>query len=387
MGKGARNRRRRQLQAAARPLQPTAAWNIVGGSPKERLEKLAEVLQEVDIPCQTTTSSDPLFGGPGAVISEILPDGKVLTDPYDTIPVLPVALFEPTRLLGLKDPRTSTFHEPRMEYIISAGFHRQPRGMLANLPAEGWGLYRTNSGLMLRDQFGGVWANSTVTPDPDWLALAARHYWVTVYYGPWLGLRLPEGATGRTYTLQDRIAEFRRGREYGLCAAASVRWHPEIFDQTTEWVLFAAGAFGQPYPVAYVPAWNFDHLGGPGTFGLEPLTLHGHWIGGVPVAHGLAVDITSTDVDFFQPHLDTAINFVTGYRVPARDPDPSFTAWRQMALQAGSVLLIAGSKDMPAGQVLIDSDLSDVVARAEEALGTSHAALVPVGVPRHAPLT
>jgi len=102
MGKGARNRRRRRLQAATRPLQPTAAWNMAGGSLKERQETLIEALQNVDMPCRTTTSSDPLFGGPGAAISEILPDGTVLTDPYDAVPVLPVALFEPTQLIGLR---------------------------------------------------------------------------------------------------------------------------------------------------------------------------------------------------------------------------------------------------------------------------------------------
>lgn len=386
MGKGARNRRRRQLQADTRPLLPTATWNTVGGSLKERQEKMIEVLENLDMPCRTTTSSDPLFGGPGAVISEILPDVAVLSDPCDTVPILPVALFEPTQLIALKDLRTSTFHEPRMEQIISAGFHRQPRGMLANLPAEGWALHRTATGLMLRDQFGGVWAKSTACPDPGWLELAARHHWVIVYYGPWLGVRLPEGKTDHTYTIQDRIAEFRRGREYGLCAAASVRWHPEIFDQTMEWVLLPAGAFVQPNPVAYVPAWNFDHLGGPERFGLQPVTLHGHCMSPVPVARDLAVDITSTDVDFFQPHLDTSINFVTGYRVPGGDPGPSFTAWRQMALQSGRVLLIAGSKDMPAGPDLIDKDPSDILARAEEALRTSRAALVPIGVPRHASL-
>ena len=384
MGKAARNRRRRQLQAASRPLQPTAAWNTVGGSLKERQEKLIEVLEKVDMPCRTTTSSDPLFGAPGAVISDILPGGMILTDPYDTVPVLPVVLFEPDQLIALKDPRTSTFHEPRMEHIISAGFHRQPLGMLANLPAEGWGLYRTGTALMLRDQFGGVWAESTMTPDPGWLEFAARHGWVTVYYGPYLGVRRPEGKTDHTYTLQDRIAEFRRGREYGLCAAASVQWHPETFDQTMEWVLLPAGAFGQPYPAAYVPIWNFDHLGGPGTFGLEPVTLRGHRIGAVPVAHVLAADITTTDVDFLQPHLDNAINFVAGYHAP---PDGFFTAWRQMALQAGSVLLITGSKDMPAGPALIQEDPSKVIARTEAALRTSHAALVPIGVPRRASLT
>jgi hypothetical protein len=105
------------------------------------------------------------------------------------------------------------------------------------------------------------------------------------------------------------------------------------------------------------------------------------------VAQGLAVDITPTDVDFFQPHLDTAINFVAGYRVPAGGPDPFFTAWRRMALQAGSVLLIAGSKDMPAGPALIDEDPNDVMARTKEALRNSHAALVPIGVPRRASLT
>ena len=144
---------------------------------------------------------------------------------------------------------------------------------------------------MLRDQFGGVWAKSTVTPDPAWLELAGQHHWVTECSGPWLGVRLPEGKTEHTYTLQDRIAEFRRGREQGLCAAASVHWHPEMLDQTMEWVLFPAGTFGQPYPIAYVPVWNFDHLGGPETFGLKPVTLRGHDIGPVSVAQDLAVDM------------------------------------------------------------------------------------------------
>ena len=99
------------------------------------------------------------------------------------------------------------------------------------------------------------------------------------------------------------------------------------------------------------------------------------------------MDITSTDVDFFQPHLDTAINFVAGYHVPADSPDRFFTAWQQMALQAGKVLLIAGSKDMPAGPALIDEDPNDVMARIEEALRTSHTALVPIGVPRRTSLT
>ena len=65
----------------------------------------------------------------------------------------------------------------------------------------------------------------------------------------------------------------------------------------------------EPYPIAYVPLRGFDHQGGPGTFALKPVTLRGHGIGPVPVAQDLAVDVTSTDVDFFQPHLDTAINY------------------------------------------------------------------------------
>ena len=154
-----------------------------------------------------------------------------------------------------------------------------------------------------------------------------------------------------------------------------------------DWVLLPSGALGQPYPVAYVPLWNFDHLGGPATFGLEPVTLRADILGPVPMAQGLAVDITSTDVDFFQPRLDTAVNFVTGYRVPGGAPDPFFAGWRRTALQAGAVLLIAGNKDLPAGPTLINDNPADVVARVEDALRHSQAALVPVGVPRHATLT
>ena len=97
----------------------------------------------------------------------------------------------------------------------------------------------------------------------------------------------------------------------------------------------------QPCPIAYVPVWNFDHLGGPGNVRAETRHTARPWHrpGSVPVAQDRAVDVTSTGVDFFQPHLDTAINFVAGYRVPPAVPDPFFTAWRQMALEAGRVLL------------------------------------------------
>jgi hypothetical protein len=381
MGKGTRNRRRRLLQAPSKVLEP-AAFNMSGSSPEERQTMLAEALEKIEMPCRATTSSDPLFGGRGAMATEVLRDGTILADPFDPVPVLPVAMFEPTQLIALKDPRTSTFHDPRMEYIIGGGFYRQPRGLLSNLPAEGWGLYRTDTGLMLRDQYGGVWARGDVAFDSTWLELAALHGWVTVYYGPYLGIRLAEGKTESTYTLDDRIAEFRRGREQGLCAAASVRWHPAIFEQTLNWVLFPAGTFGQPYAVAYVPIWNFDHLGGPAAFGLEPVTLRSQGLGPVPAAQNLAVDVTSTDVDFFQPELDKDINLVAGYRVPGGRPDAHFTAWRQMAMQAGRVLLLAGSKDMPAGKALLDEDPNDVMKRVMEALRASHAALVPIGVPR-----
>jgi hypothetical protein len=121
MGKGARNRNRRRL-AATVPSRPTAMWNIVHGGPEERREKLIEALEETHMPCRATYSNDPLFGGPSATITDILPDGRVLTDPCCAVPVVPVAMFEPRQLIALKDLRTSTFHEPRIEGIISSGF-------------------------------------------------------------------------------------------------------------------------------------------------------------------------------------------------------------------------------------------------------------------------
>ena len=329
MGKGARNRRRRQL-AATRPLQPAAMWNLVDGGPDERREKLIEVLEDTHMPCRATYSNDPLFGGPSATITDILPDGTLVTDPHSAIPALPVAMFETKQLLALKDLRTSMFHEPRIESIVSSGFHRIPRGILVNSPAEGWGLYRTSAGLMLRDRFGGVWADGDLQLDSGWVSEATSQGWVIVYYGPYMGIRLPEGKTEATYTLQERITDFRRGREVGLCAMASVRWHPAPLQETMNWVLLPPGIFHQPYPVAYVPAWHFFPFGGTEAFGLVPVKSSSAGIAAVGMARNLAVNITRTDVDFFQPHLDNDINFVAGYRVPGGRPTSGFTAWRQL---------------------------------------------------------
>ncbi|WUI01563.1 hypothetical protein OHR68_07005 [Spirillospora sp. NBC_00431] len=328
-----------------------------------------------------TYSDDPMLGGPKATVTAIGADGVPITDGQAIQPV-PVALFEPSRVLAVKDLRTTEIHDARMEGIIGQGFHRMPRGLLINFPADGWGLYRTATGLLLRDRFGGVWAEGTLSLDPRWISEATSQGWVTVFYGPHLGIRVPPGKTERTYTLQDRIDEFRKGRSHGMCASANVRWHPVPTGETLNWVLLPPGAFGQPLPLAYVPQFNFTPHGGPETFGFVPTPETYSEVpvalADIPIARNLVGDATPTDFDLFQPRLDPGLNFVAGYHAPASESIDSFTAWQQAAHAHGRVLVLTGHHDLPAGPELIHQPLQNIRENTSQALQTSHAAIIPL---------
>ncbi|MEU8104491.1 hypothetical protein AB0C18_12305 [Nonomuraea muscovyensis] len=332
---------------------------------------MADALEDVEMPCRTTFFDDPMFGGPKATVTSIQPDGTVTTDGKAINPS-PVALFEPVASVMIEDTRTGTIHEARTEGIIGNGFHRIPRGIMASVPVEGWGLYRTPTGLMLRDPLGGVWAKGAVELEPAWLSEATSHGWVTVFYGPRLGIRVPPGRHPSSYTLSERISEFRQGRSMGLCAAANVRWHPIAPEETMNWVLLPAGIFGQPLPLAYVPQFSFTRLGGPEAFGFVPAPDR---FADVPIAVGLAADVTLTDVDLFQPHLDEGLDFVGGYR-PTRDP--LYRDWHAAAHSNGRILVITGHQDLPAGPAHRHDDPRDLMERVHRVVKESFVAIVPV---------
>ncbi|MET9340302.1 hypothetical protein [Nonomuraea sp. NPDC003804] len=378
MGKAERNRRRRQQQGVR-----SQAWTDIplgavrGGTPAARA-MAADVLDDVQMPCRVTFFDDPMFGGPKATVTSIQPDGSVSTDGKIINPP-PVVLFEPTLTMMIQDRRTGTIHEARTEGIISNGFHRIPRGILANMPVEGWGLYRTATGLMLRDPLGGVWARGEVELEPAWLSEATSQGWVTVFFGPRLGVRVPPGRSASSYSVSDRISEFREGRSLGLCAAANVRWHPASPAETMDWALLPAGIFGQPLPLAYVPQFNFTRLGGPEAFGFVPAPDH---IADVPIAIGLAADVTRTDVDLFQPHLDEGLDFVAGYRAIGGQ---MYDAWHAAAHTSGQILVITGHQDFPAGPEHRYDNLRDLMERLFQVVKDSYAAIVPLSkTPRYA---
>ncbi|MEV4753422.1 hypothetical protein AB0K21_44365 [Streptosporangium sp. NPDC049248] len=383
MGKAERNRKRRRQHSGRGGAWTDVPPNAVRGGTQAAVTLAADIFEETQMPCRAIFMDDPMLGGPQATVIGIQADGSVVTDGKAINPS-PVVLFEPVKAMMVKDTRTGTVHEARTEGIISGGFHRVPLGVMASMPAEGWGLYRTATGLMLRDTFGGVWAEGTLDLDPAWVSEATSYGWVTVLFGPRLGIRVPPGKSAQSYTLQQRIAEFRQGRSEGLCAAASVKWHPAVPKETMSWVLLPAGIFGQPLPLAYMPQFNFTHLGGPETFGFVQTPER---FADVPTALGLAADVTPTDVDLFQPHLDEGLNFVGGYRVSAGATDPGYTAWRKDAHAHGRILVITGHQDFPAGPEFLHDKPQDVVERARQVVRSSYAATVLVSeTPRRPPL-
>lgn len=382
MGKAARNRQQRRQQQHRQQLPHRSVsappWmepppDAVRGGSAAALDLVAKAMDDVEMPCRVTYSNDPLLGGPHAAVTDLRPDGTVITDPTELRPV-PIVFFEPVQILAVKDTRTGDVHEARLETIVAGGFHRIPRGIMVNFPADGWGLHRTATGLLLRDRFGGVWAQSTVDLDPEWISEATSQGWVTVFYGPKLGIRTPPGKTEATYTLQHRITEFRQGRAEGLCAAANVRWHPVPTGETLTWVMLPAGALGQPLPVAYVPQFNFAPHGGPETLGFIPTPGSYAAIPTTPLLVGTA---TATDFDLLHPHLDDQLNFVAGYRTSAEYAD-GFTAWQQAAHAHGRVLVITGHRDLPAGPEIADRDPHTLAEQIQQALRDSYAAIVPL---------
>jgi hypothetical protein len=198
---------------------------------------------------------------------------------------------------------------------------------------------------VLRDPDGAVYAEGRTALDPAWVSIATSLGSVLVLHGPCLGIRTPAGRTKASFTLADRAEEVKRGRRNGLLAGATVRWHPEPFEETLTWVLLPPGMYFQPLPIVYVPRWEFNRHGGPETFGLAPFRSFAE----IPQAQGMVAHITETDVDFYRPHVDRDLSFICGYYAGEGSTDGRYAAWQQAALTARRLLLFTGNREMPTG--------------------------------------
>ena len=227
MGKAARNRRNRQRQSrATERLKKRGSTGYLRGDSAEARELFAQVSAETEMPCRATFVDDPLFGGHPARVTGTTPEGGLLTDTSLEVGRMPVLLFEPVHALAVKDPVTGLTHEARTDVLVATGWQRVPsQFLMAGLPADGWGLYRTATGVELRDPYGCVFAEGRLALDPEWVSAAVSTRAVMVFIGPRLGVRVPPGRTPESYTPQARALEFREGRRDGLLAAATVKWH------------------------------------------------------------------------------------------------------------------------------------------------------------------
>src|ERR1022692_4150066 len=160
MGKAARNRRSRQQQSrAAERLQRRGSTGPLRGGSAEARELFAKVSAETEMPCRATFMDDPLFGGHPATVTGITPEGGLITETGGEAGRVPVLLFEPVHTLAVKDGVTGLMHEARTDGLVGAGWQRvPPQFLMAGLPADGWGLYRTATGVELRDPYGCTFA-------------------------------------------------------------------------------------------------------------------------------------------------------------------------------------------------------------------------------------
>jgi hypothetical protein len=351
MGKRARNRQRRHHcadQSTAR--RDPARWEHwlpegpLPGDDPQTLALLARLATEHHMPCKLTYLHDPVLGCGVVPVAGITEDGTLIPDRSGTVDPLPVVMFEPSRSVISQDSRTGTAHDLLTEAIITAGFHRiLPGPIWTGRPAEGWGIYRTIDGLVLRDPDGAVYAEGTTVLDPAWVSTATSLGSVLVLHGPCLGIRTPLGRTESCYTVADRAEEIKQGRRDGLLAGATVRWHPESLGETLTWVLLPPGMYFQPLPLVYVPRWEFNRHGGPEIFGMAPFRSFVE----TPHVPGMVAHITETDVDLYRPDVDCDLSFICGYHACEGTTDGRYAAWQQAALTARRLLLVTGGQEMP----------------------------------------
>jgi hypothetical protein len=200
MGKAARNRKRRQpstgqLSTASSDLASWQHWLPEGpldGHDPQTQALLARLATEHHMPCKLTYLDDPIFGRGVIPVAGITEDGTLIPDRSGTVDPIPVVMFEPSRCVISQDLRTGTAYDLLTEAIIGAGFHRIPAGPVwTGRSAQGWGLYRTAEGVVLRDADGAVYAEATTALDPAWVSIATNlgsvlvlhgHAWASVFH-------------------------------------------------------------------------------------------------------------------------------------------------------------------------------------------------------------
>ena len=289
----------------------------------------SEFSADNEMACRATFLSDPVFGAPVANV----PDA-------DAFPVL---LLEPKRILALKDTRTGSVHEMRMEALISGGFRRVDGPIWRAEPCDGWGIYRDGTEVFLRNPDGQVVTRSRVSLDPAWVSAAVSMGWVLVLYGYPLGVTVPPDRTEHSYTLMDRAREITQARRNGLLAAALVDWRGPL-TETLDWVLFPPGAFGLPLPMAYVPLWEFTTHGGPEEFGFTRLNRRVM----LPIAEGMIASLTATDLDLVRPDAGEPDRLIAGYQAGEGSANEQFFGtWRQSVLTAGGLVVMTGTREIP----------------------------------------
>jgi hypothetical protein len=353
MSKAARNRRQRTQGHPQDGPRDSGAWQAArlrelsgqdgGVHGDQAIELLQELAWNPVMPCRATFLDDPMFGGRPVPVTGMTDEGQLLTDLSDKPEQIPVLLFEPDRVVLMKDTMTGMTYEWQTEAMVSTGFHRvPPRFVMGFLPADGWGVQRTPGGVVLRDADGAVRAQAELNLDPEWVSAAASCRSVLVLWGTRLGVRVLPGRP--PYTDRGRAEEFRRGRREGTLLAASVSWRG-LLEEATDWVLFREGSFGLPLPTAYVPSWYFKSSGGPDAFGFTSLARLGAGKMRISRARGLVAELTPTDLDLIRPDADADLGIVTGYHVPPGDP--YFADWRAEVLRKRHVLIVTGRQAVP----------------------------------------
>jgi hypothetical protein len=202
MGKGARNRQRRHHSAdQSTARRDPACWEHwlpegpLPGDYPHTLALLARLATEHHMRCKLTYLHDPVLGCGAVPVAGVTEDGTLIPDRSGTVDPIPVVMFEPSRSVISQDSRTGTAHDVLTEALITAGFNRIPPGPVwSGRPAEGWGIYRSADGLVLRDPDGAVYAEGTTALDPAWVSIATSLGSVLVLQGPCLGIRTPRGA-------------------------------------------------------------------------------------------------------------------------------------------------------------------------------------------------
>jgi hypothetical protein len=335
MGKRERNRRRRQQARSTAPQREYSWWDenkataSARGRTPEALRLASEFSSDNEVACRATFLSDPVFGAAGAGAP-----GE------ETVPVL---LLEAKRMLAVKDTRTGSVREMRIEALISGGFQRIDNPVWRLSPADGWGVYRNRTEVLLRDPDGDVAAKSAVSLEPAWVSAAVTLGWVLVLYGYPLGVTVPPGKTKRSYTEQDRAREIFQARRNGLLTGAIVEWRGPV-TETLDWVLFPPGAFGTSIPTAYVPLFEFNRHGGPEEFGF--LRLNRRIM--LPFAEGMAAIVTGTDLDLIRPDAGEVDRLIAGYRAAKGSPNYKFfQSWRQSVVSAKGLVVMTGSREIP----------------------------------------